>query len=357
MPNTDVLIAGHGIAGALLARSLRKLGNTVLVADPDTTGNTASRIAAGMFTPITGRVPVKTWLADTLFPLLHSYYSECEKETGASFYHPMPVYRPFPGIAEQNALQAKAAEPAFAEYIDAKPDHTSVSGYVPNTFGGFGIKKSGYVDTVSLLNGLKNLLLKDGAYLIDSVKPSEITVESGKVHWKGRTFGCVVFCTGFSAASESIFSGIPFTPLKGETLSAFSPEIPETNIINGGGVYVVPISNHNFRVGATYEHTYTDALPSPEGLEKLQAGLNKLLIPALNITGHFAGLRPAIKGRRPVAGFLPHVPHTAVFNGLGTKGVSLAPFFAEQLAQHIAHGTPLMSEADVNRFYPGTSAL
>jgi hypothetical protein len=46
----------------------------------------------------------------------------------------------------------------------------------------------------------------------------------------------------------------------------------------------------------------------------------------------------------------PQFPSLGILNGMGTKGSSLAPFFANQLAQHLVHGFPIMEEADVKRF-------
>jgi hypothetical protein len=36
---------------------------------------------------------------------------------------------------------------------------------------------------------------------------------------------------------------------------------------------------------------------------------------------------------------------------MGTKGSSLAPFFASQLAQHLVHGSPIHDEANISRFH------
>jgi glycine/D-amino acid oxidase-like deaminating enzyme len=44
------------------------------------------------------------------------------------------------------------------------------------------------------------------------------------------------------------------------------------------------------------------------------------------------------------------VPQLGILNGTGTKGVTLAPYFARQLADHIVHGAPILPQADVARF-------
>ncbi|HEX6890914.1 MAG TPA: FAD-dependent oxidoreductase, partial [Chryseolinea sp.] len=101
MQKLHYIILGHGLAGASIAVQLLKHGKKILVIDkPSPT--TASRVAAGLFNPITGRKMVKSWLADKLFPFLHQYYREVETLTACKFFYPMPVYRPFISIEEQN---------------------------------------------------------------------------------------------------------------------------------------------------------------------------------------------------------------------------------------------------------------
>jgi hypothetical protein len=39
-----------------------------------------------------------------------------------------------------------------------------------------------------------------------------------------------------------------------------------------------------------------------------------------------------------------------ILNGMGTKGCSLAPFFARQLTDHLVYGIPIARDADVARF-------
>jgi hypothetical protein len=46
----------------------------------------------------------------------------------------------------------------------------------------------------------------------------------------------------------------------------------------------------------------------------------------------------------------PNHPSIGILNGMGTKGTSLAPFFANQFVQHLVHNLPIADEADVKRF-------
>jgi glycine/D-amino acid oxidase-like deaminating enzyme len=39
-----------------------------------------------------------------------------------------------------------------------------------------------------------------------------------------------------------------------------------------------------------------------------------------------------------------------ILNGMGTKGCSLAPYFAHQLVEFITKGNPIRPDADIRRF-------
>jgi hypothetical protein len=60
--------------------------------------------------------------------------------------------------------------------------------------------------------------------------------------------------------------------------------------------------------------------------------------------------RPATIERRPFVGFHPKHSSVGILNGMGTKGCSLAPYFAKQLADNIITKKAILPEADVSRF-------
>ncbi len=119
----DFIIVGQGLAGSALALQLLKRNKKILVIDR-IVANSPSRIAVGLFNPITGRHMIKTWMADQLFPYLHQFYQEAEKLTQSRFFYPLSLYRPFATIEEQNEWMAKSADPLYHDYIEnifAKP--------------------------------------------------------------------------------------------------------------------------------------------------------------------------------------------------------------------------------------------
>jgi glycine/D-amino acid oxidase-like deaminating enzyme len=66
----------------------------------------------------------------------------------------------------------------------------------------------------------------------------------------------------------------------------------------------------------------------------------------VKILKHKAGLRPATFDRKPFIGFHDKHKNVAIFNGFGSKGVSLIPYFAMNLADHICFGKKMSLEVN-----------
>ena len=84
-----------------MAYSLVKRGAAVRVID-DPNGHTASKRAAGVMNPITGRRFVKTWMADTILPLARKYYGEIETQSGQELLRDVEIRIP-PGLLDPPA--------------------------------------------------------------------------------------------------------------------------------------------------------------------------------------------------------------------------------------------------------------
>ena len=77
----DHIIVGQGISGSFLSWYLIKEGKSVLVIDEEN-ATTASRVAAGIINPVTGRRMVTVWMAEELFPFAWKAYNEFGAELG-----------------------------------------------------------------------------------------------------------------------------------------------------------------------------------------------------------------------------------------------------------------------------------
>jgi glycine oxidase len=85
-------------------------------------------------------------------------------------------------------------------------------------------------------------------------------------------------------------------------------------------------------------------------LKELTEKLNELAVFPYKITNQSWGIRPTTPDRRPILGAHPEHQNVLIFNGLGTKGVSLAPYFSQVLSELLENEVPLNKEVDIQRY-------
>jgi len=341
----NYIILGHGLAGASVAIQLLKRGKKILVIDkPSPT--TASRVAAGLFNPITGRKMVKSWFADKLFPYLHEFYREAEMLTSRKFFNPMPVYRPFISVEEQNEWMAKSIEPSFQSYIQNVFTGPAFPG-VKDQHGGILLKQAGYLNTTAYLDAIRKLIEREGTFLETEIRESDINTDNHGIRYQDFEAERLVICNGVQ--NNPWFGWLPIRALKGETLQ-IQCDYQETVIINRG-VYIVPAAAPSeWRIGATYDHEDKTSGTTEKAKAELIEKTAELIGFPFNIVHQEYGFRPTTPDRRPILGRHPTLERVFAFNGMGTKGVSLAPYFSDVLVRFIENDEPINKEVDIERY-------
>lgn len=343
--NVDFIIVGQGLAGSVLAHVLLRSGKSIHVFDT-INQNSSSRVAAGLYNPITGRKMVKTWNADKLFPIIEPFYSDVEKIVNSKFLHRVKIYRPFISIEEQNEWQGKSVDPLFESYIESISFNSCFKDVV-DPFGGIKLKPSGFVDIPNFLDSTAQYLKKLRSLTTQTFNHEKMKVGTGIVEYGGITAAKVVFCTGINL--EPLFSFLPLRPVKGEILEIRS-SLDVDNIINRG-VFVIPKRDGNYRVGATYNWKDLSVNMTKEGERFLTDKFENLIDVDYKIIGGKAGIRPTTPDRRPFIGWHPKKSEIGIFNGFGTKGVSLAPYYANQFYRALELDENLDSEVNIARFF------
>ncbi len=347
MKEYDFIIVGQGLAGTCLASELINRDKKVLVFDSPELPS-SSMIAGGLFTPITGRNMILTWKANLLFPFLQRFYSHLEKVLGEKFLYNIPVYRPFASNEELNGWQGKSSEAryaSFVEFISSEPYHAE---YVKNDLGGIMLGRTGYLDTRKFLSRFRALLRDKELIIEEEFLPDNINFNADSVVYNEYLASKIILCDGPTGFGNQLLENIRFHPLKGEVLH-LNINYTSNFILNRNG-FVVP-RNGQYIAGSNYDLAGTDWQSTTEAKEEIVGKIDKLLNIEYEIIGQRAGLRPTTHDRRPVLGILPKHPQIGVFNGLGTKGVSLAPYFACQFAGFLVDGSEIDKEVQIGRFF------
>ncbi len=355
MQKQHFLIIGQGIAGTWLSHELLQRGQSVQVVDAGLE-KAASWIAPGTFNPINLSRYSKNWRMEEALPVLRERMQTMEKELDREFFYERPLLRPFQNPEEVSMWKEKARGLAFATYLrTCTPGPTSREG-IDFPYGYGEVEGAGFADLPVFLKAYRSWLSNENMLIETAFRPEVVSLHPSHVEWHGFKADRLILCTGIRASQSPWFREVPFSPVKGEALTVEIPGLECTSLIKGK-VFLVPLGENRYRVGSNYDRGFTDDMPTAEGKTRLLGGLEEMIGDRreVRVLAHHAGIRPTVKRHRPVLGLHPENDRIGIFNGLASKGVSLAPYLAMNLADHLVEGTPLDQEADVMRFFSGPS--
>jgi glycine/D-amino acid oxidase-like deaminating enzyme len=345
----DYLIIGQGLAGTILAYTLQSRGLQVKVVDSQHLPS-SSRVAAGIFNPVTGKRPVKTWQADVLFPFLHTFYRQMEADLNEQFFYPKPVFRPFLSIAEQNTGFALTESPDISTFLECKTSFLEISNFIENNLGGLQTKHSGYLAVDYLINCYRQNLTRQQALINKDLSYDDLVLKPDGVEWGELKARKIIFCEGIHAMQNPYFQWLPFRQVKGEILTI---EVNDTipDYIFKQGVYLVPNQNNTCKVGATYDRFDTTWETTDKAQEDMTSVLESWLKPTYRVVNQQAGIRPASPDQKPLIGLHPEFPSLGIFNGMGSKGVSMAPYYAQHFYERLECQKELSETVNINRYF------
>ena len=349
-PSFDTLIIGQGLAGSALAWHLIRAGQRLCVIDNRHAG-AATMVAAGLLNPLAGmRFNCRPELEDWLLAG-DRWYAELEACFGRRLFHPLPMLRLFRSEKQRRFYQRRTEDPASRPLLDAAFAAERCPEPVSAPYGGFGQRRTGFVDLPLLLHCMRDWLHRRGCLVERPLSPGQIEYNDQGVRVDDLHARRLVFCEGARLRSNPWFAGLPLAPDKGEILNLRIAGWRMRHIVNGAH-WLVPLPNGEIRLGATHEHRLLDDRPTAAGRRELLAGLAELLREdrAVRVVRHQAGIRPATSDRYPLVGAHPDHPGLWVFNGFGAHGALQAPWYAQRLAAHLKNGAPLPAEADIRRF-------
>jgi len=104
-------------------------------------------------------------------------------------------------------------------------------------------------------------------------------------------------------------------------------------------VYILPLGDYLYTVGATYNRTdFTDSL-TKEGQIFLKEKINDILDVEYEVVDSVAGVRPTVRDRKPLIGMHPEHLNIGLFNGLGARGVLMGPYLSKQFSIMLTEST------------------
>ncbi|WP_026463090.1 NAD(P)/FAD-dependent oxidoreductase [Adhaeribacter aquaticus] len=345
----DFLLIGHGLAGSILAETLSEAGYKILVIDTPKP-NSASNVAAGLMNPLAGKRFAKSWLADTLVPFATSFYQDLEARFNQQLFYPKPILKLFSSVEEQNNWMGKSAGTTYGDFIKEVYTSLPASDVISQEKGGILIDKGGYVLVPVLLEILRVHRLHKQELITESFEFIDLQLQDNYIKYQDIEAKEIIFCEGYKGAENPFFKWLPFSLNKGEVLDVKALDFPDEYIYNKA-VYVVGAGAERVRIGATYNWRQADEEPTETGREELLHKAQDLIKKPLTVVAHKAGIRPAVRDRRPLIGSHPEQNNVKIFNGMGSKGVMMAPYLASHFAKVLEAKEDLLPEVNISRYF------
>ena len=342
----DYVIVGQGICGTMLSWFLHKAGKTFVVIE-DGKQPCASRMAAGVINPVTGRRYAYTWMIDELIEFSILTYNELGRLFDETLIHEKSIIDFFPSPQMRNAFIDRLTD--NDTYLHSYPEQNDFNEFFNYEFGCGEIRPTYIVRIQKLMEQWHQKLQHNRSILTEFFDASYLQLHKEDIIYKDIKADKIIFCDGIGSVNNQWFHSLPFAPNKGEALLIECDELFTDHIFKKG-LMLVPLEDNKFWLGSNYLWEFENDHPSEQFYKYASQHLKHWLKKPFKILEHNAAVRPATIERRPFVGFHPVFPNVGILNGMGTKGVSLAPYFAHQLVQYLTNNLPLSPEADVHRF-------
>ncbi len=342
----DVMIVGQGLAGSLLAWELLDRQFNVMIVD--TGRENASKVAAGLINPVTGQRLVKIGNVDQLISAAMARYQLLASNFNQCFFHSMPMLRILRSEREQKIANQRLSQIEYRNYLSPNV-HTNWA--VQQDFGWLQQRQTGYLNTRLLLQVLRDEFIKRNIYRQTQLDYADIILYPS-LQWHDLQPRHIVFCEGHLASGNPWFGSLPFQLAKGEILTCRTTNFCPGQILNFG-YWLIPLNNHQFRLGATFEPGCFDTQITEKAQSMLVTALNSFCpgLQSLEVTEQLAGIRPTTLDKQPFIGRHPKFANLHIFNGFGAKGSLLIPEYARQFASTLKQESVLSANVDINRFY------
>jgi glycine/D-amino acid oxidase-like deaminating enzyme len=341
----DHLIIGQGLCGTLLSSELRQAGRSVVVID-DADPASSTRVAGGIVNPVTGMRMVESWMIDDLLPAAREKYLTLERELKVGILHETEILEFHLTKEQRDLFHERKAASAYLQ------DETEIVGYEPyfRFYHGVGkIAPALLVDLMAMLDAWREELKAAGCLITERFERTACEIGPDGVRYKRIEAATIIFCDGVGGMNDPYFGRLPWSTDKGEALLVSIPGLPR-GIIYKQGIAIVPWRDDLFWVGASHDWRTSDLQPTAMFRDKVCAQLDQWLKLPYTVMEHLVSSRPGNVERRPFVGMHPLHSNLGIFNGMGGKGISTAPYFARQFAMHLSAGAPLDPAVDIKRF-------
>jgi len=342
----DYIIVGLGLAGLAFCEELIAANKSFVVFEDDS--QTSSLVAGGVYNPVILKRFTPVWNAEAQLEIALPFYEGLEKKLNVKIDEKFITKKAFKSIEDQNNWFTALDKPKLKKYLDAKLDTKNYSGVLADyNFGN--VNETGRIDTLKLVQAYRNYLKENNRIKFEKFQYNTLEILNESVVYQDLKSDRIVFAEGFGIKENPFFKHLPLNEAKGELITIHAPDL-DIDFLLKSTLFVLPLGNHHYKIGATFNWKDKTSFPSEEGKQELVTKLKKVINVPYTIINQTAGVRPTVKDRRPLVGIHQNHSQLCVLNGLGTRGVMIAPTVAKNLFNHLEYKEQLDEEIDINRF-------
>lgn len=342
----DYLIIGSGLAGISFSEIALQNQKSILVLDNNS--QNSSKIAGGLYNPVILKRFSEVSHAKEHLLIMKDFFANLERKLNCKVDYKLPILRKFYSIEEQNNWFLASDKVNLAPFLSTNLISKKYAS-IDAPYGYGEVLQTGYVDTAMLLNLYREYLIKNDLFIEESFDYALLKEEKNGIQYKNIQAKHIIFAEGFGMHSNPYFKDLPLDGTKGELFMIKAPSL-DLDVIMNTSVFILPLGNDLYKVGATYNWKDKTDVPTEEGKAELIEKIKEIIHCDFEIMKHFAGVRPTVKDRKPLVGTYLNHNSIHILNGLGTRGVMLGPAMAKALFENIEYQKPLDRTFDIQRF-------
>lgn len=346
MRNVDYIIVGCGLASISFCEQLRANNKAFIVFDNKS--QQSSVVAAGLYNPVILKRFTPVWKAKEQLEVALPMYAKIEIDLNIKIDYRLQILRRLSSIEEQNQWFTASDNPALEAFLSTSLLQNK-NRCINAPFGFGEVRHAGRLDTETLIDNYKQFLKRNERLIETSFDYSQVEGEENFITYKGIKTKQIVFAEGFGVKQNPFFNHIKLNGTKGEVLTIKAPDLKIDYAVKSS-VFIIPTGNNLYTVGSTYNWKDKTNLPTEDGKTELLTKLKTFINCDFEVVNHVAGVRPTVGDRRPIVGRHSNYKNLYVLNGLGSRGVMVAPYVADKLYRFIENDEPLDKEISLCRF-------
>ena len=286
----DYLIIGSGLAGISFSEIALRNGKSILVLDNNS--QNSSKIAGGLYNPVILKRFSEVGQAKEHLVAMNDFFSVLEDKLKTKVDVKIPIIRRFFSIEEQNNWFIASDKPNLAPFLSTNLI-TKKYKAIDSPFGYGEVLQTGYIDTALLLIKYKEYLTLKKLFIEEYFDYTLLEELENGIRYKNIEARHILFAEGFGMHTNPYFKDLPLDGTKGELLVIKAPDL-DLDVIVNSSVFIVPLGNNLFKIGATYNWDDKTDSPTEEGKTELVEKIKEVIQCEFEIISHLAGVRPTV---------------------------------------------------------------